>query len=73
MIGTFVSARSIVLCCTVQGWVAMEEPELIVVGQDGQRYFCDKTTKYVVVDNPPQTTKKVRALLQEYSRLQNGV
>jgi len=71
MVGMFVTAKSSQLGYPVQGWVAVEEPELIIVGMSGHRYRCDKGTKYVEVDNPPIMPPKVQSVLDEYRNAQN--
>jgi len=66
MIGSFVTARSRHLGYSVQGWIAMEYPVLIVIGQNGDRYHCDKESKYTEVDNPPVLTDAVREIINRY-------
>jgi len=67
MVGAFVTAMSVQLGYPVQGWVAIEEPEFIVIGASGDRYRCDKETKYTEVDKPPVMPSTVRTILDKYN------
>lgn len=72
MVGSFVTTKSSQLGYPVQGWIAVEEPKLIVVGMSGHQYCCDKKTKYLEVINPPMMPDNVQVILDTYVNPKNN-